>query len=250
LHAIEERKVDVTTRSAVLSMVVGIMAASAFYVAIVAACASAMPWRNLVGRDLPAVVAFRALGVHGILGTVVLVAATVSLTKTWSAMTWVASRVIFAQARLGFLPPILARVDPRSGAPRAAIVLVVVVTGAGLALGRGAILPIVDMVAICLALSIILCIAVLLRRRRVDAETPSFTVPGGTPVIVIALVGATAMIGVALVQPLIHNTGKVPVEWMLLGAWAAIGLLVSAFTTRVRVPFDADITRKRAKRVT
>jgi basic amino acid/polyamine antiporter, APA family len=244
LHAIEERKVNVTTRSAVLSMVIGILAAAAFYIAIVAACASAMPWRSLVGQDLPAVVAFRALGLHGILGTVVLVAATVSLTKTWSAMTWVASRVIFAQARLGFLPSVLARVDPRSGAPRAAIVFVVLLTGAGLALGRGAILPIVDMVAICLALSIILCIAVLLRRRHVDTEIPSFTVPGGTPVIVIALVGAGAMIGVALVQPLIHNTGKVPVEWILLAAWGAIGLLVSAFTTHVRVPATQTSTGK------
>lgn len=236
LHAIEERKVNVTARSAVFSMVIGIIAAAAFYIAIVAASASAMPWRNLVGRDLPAVVAFRALGMHGILGTVVLVTATVSLTKTWSAMTWVASRVIFAQARLGFLPLVLARVDPKSGAPRAAIVLVVTLTGAGLALGRGAILPIVDMVAICLALSIILCIAALLRRRRMDANTPSFTVPGGTPVIVAALVGAAAMIGVALIQPLIHNTGAVPVEWILLGTWAALGLVVSAFTKRVRVP--------------
>ena len=239
LHAIEERRDTVSAQSAVLSMVVGIIAAAAFYIAIVGASASAMPWRSLVGQDLPAVVAFRALGMHGILGTLVLVAATVSLTKTWSAMTWVASRVIFAQARLGFLPSMLARVDPRSGAPRAAIVLVVVLTGAGVALGRGAILPIVDMVAICLALSIILCIAVLLRRRCIDAETPSFRVPGGMPVIFIALGGAVAMIGIALLQPLIHNTGRVPLEWILLGAWAVIGLVVSMFTTGIHTD-DVD----------
>jgi basic amino acid/polyamine antiporter, APA family len=241
LHAIEERKANISARSAVLSMVIGIIAATAFYTAIVVASASAMPWRSLVGRDLPAVVAFRALGMHGILGTVVLVTATVSLTKTWSAVTWVASRVIFAQARLGFLPPVFARVDPSSGSPRAAIVVVVILTGAGFALGRGAILPIVDMVAICLALSIILCLCVLLRRRRIDAETPSFQVPGGMPVIVLALIGAGAMVGIALIQPLIHNTGTVPIEWILLGVWAAMGLVVSAFTKRVRVPTGDDI---------
>jgi basic amino acid/polyamine antiporter, APA family len=232
LHAIEERKQDVSARSAILSMVLGIMAAAAFYVAIVLAAASAMPWQNLIGQDLPAIVAFRALGMHGILGTLALIAATISLTKTWSAMTWVASRVIFAQARLGFLPPLLARVDSRTGAPRNAIVFVIALTCVGVALGRGAILPIVDMVAICLALSIILCLAVLLRRRHIDRETPSFTVPGGRPVIFLALLGAATMIGVALIQPLLHNTGKVPVEWVLLGIWAAIGLLVSAFTAR------------------
>lgn len=239
LHAIEERRDTITARSAVLSMVVGIMAAAVFYIAIVGASASAVPWRSLVGQDLPAMVAFRALGMHGVLGTVVLIAATVSLTKTWSAMTWVASRVVFAQARLGFLPPVLARVDPRSGAPRAAIVLVVVLTGVGIALGRGAILPIVDMVSICLALSIILCLAVLLRRRRIDAETPSFVVPGGMPAILLALVGAVAMVGIALLQPLIHNTGKVPLEWILLGAWAVIGVVVSLFAAGTRAA-DVD----------
>jgi amino acid transporter len=234
LHAIEERKAGVTARGAVLSMVVAIMAAAAFYIGIIGAAASAVPWRSLVGQGLPAAAAFTALGLHGILGTVVLVAATVSLTKTWSAMTWVASRVIFAQARLGFLPAALARVDPQSGAPRVAIILVTALTAIGFALGRGAILPIVDMVSICLALSIILCIVVLLRRRRIDAESPSFTVPGGATVIVVALAGATTMIGVALAQPLIHGNGKLPVEWILLGTWAALGLAVSAITTRFR----------------
>jgi APA family basic amino acid/polyamine antiporter len=234
LHAIEERKANVTAREAVFAIVLGITAGTAFYVGIVGAAASAMPWRNLVAQDLPAVAAFRSL--YGVLGSVVLIAAVVSLTKTWSAMTWVASRVIFAQARLGFLPAVLARVDSRSGAPRSAIVLVVALTGVGLALGRGAILPIVDMVAICLALSIILCIAVLLRQRYINPVPASFEVPGGTPVIVIALIGAVTMVGVALGQPLIHATGNVPIEWILLGVWIFVGLVVSIFTARVRHP--------------
>jgi amino acid transporter len=239
LHAIEERKTNVTARGAILSMVFGIIVATVFYIAIVAAAASTMPWRNLIGQDLPAIAAFRALGMNGTLGTVALVAATVSLTKTWSAMTWVASRVIFAQARLGFLPPFLARVDSHSGAPRNAIITVVVLTGVGVVLGRGAILPIVDMVAICLALSIILCLAVLLRRRHIDPATPSFVVPGGTTTVVLALIGAATMIGVALIQPLLRNTGKIPVEWVMLGAWAAAGLFVSQLHVRKNRRHDA-----------
>ncbi len=41
---------------------------------------------------------FSSIGPHGIFGTLVLVAAVISLAKTWSAMTWMSSRLIFAQA--------------------------------------------------------------------------------------------------------------------------------------------------------
>jgi basic amino acid/polyamine antiporter, APA family len=227
LHAIEERNTNVTARGAVLSIVVAITAAALFYTCLILSAASIMPWRSLIGTELPAVAAFSAADLHGVLGPVALLAAIVSLTKTWSAMTWVASRVIFAQARLGFLPSALARIDSRSGAPGVAVVVVIVLTGLGLAMGRGAILPIVNMVAICLALSMIFCIVVLLRRRSVAAtDAPSFVVPGGTPMIIAALVGAAAMVGVAVGQPLVEGRQQLPIEWLLLVAWAALGVAV------------------------
>jgi amino acid transporter len=234
LHAIEERNKTVTARGAVLSIVVAIVAAALFYACLVLSAASIVPWRSHIGSELPAVAAFSAADLHGVLGPVALVAAIVSLTKTWSAMTWVASRVIFAQARLGFLPSVLARVDSRSGAPGVAVVLVIVLTGVGLAMGRGAILPIVNMVAICLALSMIFCIVVLLRRRSVATDVPSFVVPGGTPMIVAALIGAAAMVGVAVGQPLVEGRHEFPIEWLLLGGWAALGVAVWWITGWIR----------------
>jgi APA family basic amino acid/polyamine antiporter len=224
VHAIEERRSNVSPRGAVLSMAIAIAAATTFYVGIVLAAAFAAPWRTLIGQDLPAAAAFRSLGLHGLLGTVILAAATASLLKTWSAMTWIASRVIYAQARHKLLPEVFARVDPRTGAPRAAIVLVMALTLMGVAIGRGAILPIVDMVSISIALSIILCLLVLLRRRRLDTVAPSFTVPGGALTIGAAFVGAAIMIGGALFGPLVTQWPRVPIEWILLAAWAVLGI--------------------------
>jgi basic amino acid/polyamine antiporter, APA family len=168
----------------------------------------------------------------------VLIAAVISLAKTWSAMAWIASRLLFAQARHGFLPRVFAEVEPRSGAPRLAVVFVTAATLVGLLLGRGAILPIVDMVSICSALSMILCIIVLLRRRRMDAQNavaqPNFTVPGGKLVILVALVSAIIMISLALIQPLLRGAKTVPLEWVLMGAWGAIGIVVWSSTHRLR----------------
>jgi APA family basic amino acid/polyamine antiporter len=228
LHAIEERRPDVPTRDAILYMVGAILAATLFYCGIVLAAASAVPWTSLIGRELPAVAAFRALGGGGVLGTMVLVAAIVSLTKTWSAVAWIASRLLFAQARRGLLPEALARVDPASGAPRTAILFVTGMTMIGVAIGRTAILPIVNMASICLALSMILCLVVLLRLRwrRTDKDVSSYVVPGGTPTVVVALIGAVTMIGVALLQPLVNGAGAIPLEWVLLLAWGTVGIVI------------------------
>jgi basic amino acid/polyamine antiporter, APA family len=234
LHAIEERRTDVSARSAVMCMVAGVGAGAAFYSAIVLAASMSLPWPALVGKELPAVAAFRDLGFGGWLGTLVLVAAIVSLTKTWSAMVWIASRVVLAQARHGLVPRRMAGIDPKSGVPRNAIIFVTLLTLVGLSLGRSAILPIVDMVSICLALSIILCLALLLRQRRMAHDLPSFTVPGGTPVILCALGCATLMVAVALLEPVINGRGKVPPEWILLGVWAAAGIAVWFTTGNLR----------------
>jgi basic amino acid/polyamine antiporter, APA family len=234
LHAIEERRSSVTPTGAVIAITIAIAASALFYIGIVAAAANASPWRALVQQELPAAAAFRSLGFHGALGTLTLFAATISLTKTWSAMTWVASRVIYAQAQQGFLPAVFGRVDPRTGAPRAAIVAVVLVTLAGIMLGHGAILPIVDIDSLWSAISMILCLVVLLRRRSHTVDRSTYTVPGGLATIVAALFGALIMVSVAVLHPLLAGTGKVPPEWTLITAWAALGVIVLTFSPYLR----------------
>lgn len=234
LHALEERRTDVAPRHAVHSIICAILAAATFYIGIVAAAACAVPWRSLVGQELPAAAAFRSLGFHGVLGTVTLLAATISLAKTWSAMTWIGSRVIYAQARHGLLPAALGAVDPRTGVPSTAILLVTGLTLVGIMLGRGAILPIVNMVSISLALSTILCLAVLLRRRRRAEPQSEFSVPGGLPTIIAALIGAITMVSVALIQPLLAPRGGLPLEWLLLAVWAVLGVLLLVLSPRLR----------------
>lgn len=224
LHAIEERRAGISVTVAVLSMAAGILVSALFYCAVMLAASAAVPWQTLIHMDLPAVNAFSALFSNGILGSVVMCAAIISLLKTWSAVTWIASRLIVAQAREGFLPRGLAVCDPESGSPRAAVLVVVALTLIGPLVGRSALLPIVDMVSICLAFSIVLCLVVLLRRRRSDRSVPSFTVPGGVVTILFALAAILVMIAVSVVKPLIDARGAIPAEWWLLGAWTLLGI--------------------------
>jgi basic amino acid/polyamine antiporter, APA family len=229
LHAIEERRTDTSVRSAVVWMVGGVGVASVFYIGIVLAASSAVPWRTLIGENLPAAAAFRALG-GPMLASVVVAAALVSLVKTWIAIAWIASRLIVAQSRDGLLPRALGVVHVGSGTPRYAVVFMTVLSIVGISAGRSALLPIVNMSSICLAMSIIVCLIALVRLRRTRPKSSSFSV--STIVIGCALFAGVAMIGAATIAPILRSHGAIPIEWKLIAVWGAIGLVAAQMAVR------------------
>jgi len=232
IHAIEERQAGVEVRHAVRAIILGIIASTLLYCGIILSAASAIPWQQIVAAPMPARMAFDALVPQLGLGTIVLVAAAVAVAKTWSAVAWLGSRLAVALARERLLPQSLAVLDAKSGAPRAGILLVTILSLAGPLFGRSAILPIIDMVSICIALSILLGLAVLIKQRRTDPGRSAYTVPGGMATAWLALLLAFVMIGTALVSPLLEHPGQIPVEWLLIGVWGAAGGLFYAFVVR------------------
>jgi amino acid transporter len=223
IYAVEERAPEVSVAGVSAAMIAGVAGAVLFYCLLIFSASGAMPWRSLLGQDLPSAAAFGALTKDGLLRTLVLVAAAISLLKTWNALHLGAARLILAQARLGYLPRRLAVVHPRYGTPSNAVLFVGFCTVCGIMLGRGAIVPIVNMSAVATTTTFFLCLFVLLKLRRHSADTPSFRVPGGVPVILFALAGALTAAAVALFEPMWSAAG-IPLEWYLLVGWALIGL--------------------------
>jgi basic amino acid/polyamine antiporter, APA family len=230
VHGLEERRTDVKTRSAVIAMLAGIVAAVVFYCALIIATSFAAPWRSLIGAELPAAEAFSHLPFGRYFSAVILTTAAVSLTKTWTAIALMGSRLILAQARLGFLPAVLAHVSPRTGAPTGAIIFLTVFSIIGVQLGRPAVVTIVNMCAICMAISFVVCVACLLRQRQCIPALTSYRVPGGTTTIWIALVGAIVMAAVAIFAPLFRTKRGYPLEWVLILGWLVLGMLAWSHT--------------------
>jgi amino acid transporter len=140
-----------------------------------------------------------------------------------------ASRIILAQARAGMLPAPFARVNQRAGAPANAILLVTVTSIVGMLLGKGALIPIVNMAVICVAMVLVLSLVVLLKLRRREPISPGYAVPGGQPTVLLCLTGAVLMAGFAFCQPVLEKSGGIPLEWILMAVWAALGLVFSRF---------------------
>lgn len=246
VYAIEDRRPTLEVRGVVLTMVWALVAAGLFYCLVVVSAASQRPWQELASVELPTIVAFEPLGPPGVMTTIILSVACVSLLKTWNALVVMGSKLLVAQAHARMLPRWIASEHRVTGAPVRAVACVTLLTLLLIPLGRGAVLPLVNMVSICLAFSYVVSMVALLRLRAAggpDAPAPHFRVPGGTPIVVLALVGAAGMALAGLLAPAVQGRG-VPLEWLLLAGWGLAGWVFWRTTrSRERLERPADAAR-------
>lgn len=239
-YAIEERHRSTSVRSLIIAMLLGVVGAALFYCGIVLSAASATPWTHLMNESLPAAAAFGALTSGGWLGTAVLVVATASLFKTWNCTLLAVTRLVFAQCRLGFLPRVFGAVHPRFGSPSVTIVCIASLNAGGVLLGRGALLPIVNMCSTFLAVIFLLVLCILYKERRTSPTKPVFAVIGGRILIPIGVVTLAAVSVVLLHEPWERAGGRVPPEWILMLGWASLGALCFAVLGRRGALHDSN----------
>jgi APA family basic amino acid/polyamine antiporter len=221
-QAVEERSARVSLTAVAAIMMSAIIAGSLFYCLVVVAASSAAPWEQLAHTNLAILSATSSLPGGQFLAVVLLLAATASLLKTWNVVFLVAARILLALARERLIPAWLGQVDRKTGAPTHAVLVVGACNLLGLFLGRGAISVLVDTNATSVVFCFFLCcIAVPILRRRNDT-TAAYRVPGGPWIVGLAILGSILMAGAALVTPFMREDG-VPLEYILLACWAAIG---------------------------
>ncbi|PZN95128.1 MAG: hypothetical protein DCF31_07615 [Alphaproteobacteria bacterium] len=211
-------------RSVGRAIVFAVLGAAAFYIVLVFAITALVPRGVLTGLALPAAQAFEiALGGPDVARLVMITAILGNLTA-WNALLMAGSRVFFALGRARLSPPGFARINAR-GTPIAGVLLVTAATLASLPLGRGFVLPIVNLTSACFGVVYVVTCVALLRLRR-DGSRAAFNAPGGTPLIVTAAVASIAIAAVALVQPWFASAGGVPAEWLTLGGWLALATVI------------------------
>jgi basic amino acid/polyamine antiporter, APA family len=221
----EERTERVTFARIAASMAFALLIAIGFYCLVTLAAASAKPWQALLDRPMVTAAAFADLLPHHVLSMLVLAAAALSVVRIWNGVTIWTVRLLLAQARAGFLPAWLGATHPRHGSPTAAVIFVAACTALGALLGRGAIIPLVDMASLCLAGNLVLaCIAALRVRATHQGSSAPYSTPGGAFTLLYALAGSSGMAVFAFVDPILRRPGKIPAEWIVMGVWASMGM--------------------------
>jgi len=225
-QAIEEREKDMSTATIGRLMVVSVVAATAFYCVAIVCSSLAAPWRILAQTPLAPAEALRHAFGHAFLSYVLIIAAAFSLLKTWNAVVLMAARLLMALARAGMVPAYLGAIHSDFATPSAAVYLVSTCTLMGLLLGKGAVLPLVNTSSICLTFTFVVsCIALLRRRGGID-RPPGFRAFGGRIAVLSGAVCAAAMALIALLSPLAQTKRGVPLEWVLMTIWLAVGIPV------------------------
>jgi amino acid transporter len=227
-QAIEERGVGVTFRKVAISMYTALAVALAFYCGIILATSMALPWSDLRSTDLAIVRAMKVLIRGNWAPRIVLIAAAISVLKTWNGVFLWTVRLILGQSRQGYLPTALSRIHSRWQSPHVAVIALATVNVFGVALGRGVIIPLVNVASICLALSLVASCAAAARIRTLNRGSlcTAYRVPGGPWTIGYALAGSSAMGAFAVWEPWVNGDGSIPLEWKLIAVWIATGVLL------------------------
>ncbi len=225
-QAMEEVEEDAKLRLLPRVMGASILFALVFYCLVILATAMSMPRAELLASELPAAAAIEAALGSPLLGRVVLFAGLCGLITTWNAIFFASTRIVFAMARAHMIPHRLAKVHDRYGSPSAAVLFVAVMGSVGTLFGRNAILVIVGGAAISAGLVFLVVVLGVLRLRRTRPGHPRpYTVPGGRAFLYPSAVLALGLVGAAIWEPYHGAGGRIPAEWIVLVAWAALGLI-------------------------
>jgi amino acid transporter len=212
-----------------------IVFALVFYCLVILAASMSVPRPELLAAELPAAAAIEAAFDSPWLGRTVLIAGLCGVITTWNAIFFAGTRLVFALGRGHMIPHRFAHVHERFGSPSTAVIFVAVMGGIGALFGRKAILVIVGGGAITASAVFLLVVLGVNRLRATRPDHPRpYTVPWGRPFLRFG-----ALLGVGLLLSSIYETfhgagGGVPAEWIVLGAWAALGLAFYQAASRMR----------------
>jgi len=204
-------------RAILLALAAGIF----FYTAVIAVVAYVAPWQSLTGANFATAVAFeRALGNRWVVN-LIFAAALLSLLKIFNGNFIAASRLVFALGRRGLVDARLGRVHPSSQTPYLAVLGCGLATAAAALLGESILIPITEVGSLASAIGWLAACAAYARmesRRRERA---------------VAALGILVASALVLIKILPFVPGHFTAyEYLALGFWICLGLLLSRLGTR------------------
>ncbi len=205
-------------------VVMTVILAGSFYTIVLLGSAWIIPWTQTATLDQGTIDAFRITG-FPVLSWGAYVIALLGLLTSLVALFVATSRIILALARAGLFPQIFARTNERFGTPINALIFTLVI-GIGLGvLGHSALLWFIDTGGIYIGLAWFIGVTSMyqMRRRYPHIERTYAVRRSWLPII-----GGVAAV-LIIIMTLLPNTSMSlawPDEYILLGVWLLLGLLI------------------------
>lgn len=226
-QAFEERAPNTKARSLGLIVVGSILAAAAYYALAALSAGMVGPWQQIVKQELPVAAAFRNAFGSEVFARIVLLAGLFGIVTVGNAASIAATRLLYAMGRARMITPAFTRLHPTFGSPITAIVFVTAFGLLGNFLGRSGIAPIVNVGSAAASFAYLMTSVAVWRLRRTepDRDRP-YRIPAGVIVSLLAATGSVFLLISSFRQHWIDAGRSFPLEWGVMLAWIAIGVLL------------------------
>ncbi|WP_101295125.1 APC family permease [Halegenticoccus soli] len=214
---------DVSSKYLAYLLVAAVVCAALFYIAVIWAAGRAMPGAALVESPLPAAAAMSSLFGSVTIGRIMALAGVAGILTSWNAFVIGGSRAVFALADSGMLPAWLARTHPEHGTPANAVLLVGGIAALAPLFGEQMLVWVVNAggLGIVVAWFLVVVSFLVLRRREPEMDRP-LRLPAGYAVGAFGLL--VTLFFLTLYLPGGGSALAWPYEWVIVGAWAALGV--------------------------
>ena len=230
-QAAEEMNIPLNKIAKVLIM--SICMAAAWYMLMIISIALSAPADVRASGSIPVADAFTHAMGNPVFGKLMIIAAMCGILTSWNGFIVGATRLMFSMGRAKMLPKVFGKVHPKYKSPTAAIALVGTITCLSPFLGKGALVWFVDASAFGTVIAYFMVALSFLALRKNEPELyRPYKVKFG-PFVGVLAIGVSAFF-LYLYLP-IGPGALLPVEWVLVLGWIAIGIvfyIVSAVTNK------------------
>ena len=204
-----------------------LLASGGFYMICIYSFGTIIPWTDFIKNTVPALSVLKQINM--ILYIVMLVVGTLGPMGPMNSFYGATSRILLAMGRKKQLPESFAKLDS-NGAPRTANMIMAGLTLIGPFLGNKMLVPLTNVSALAFIFScMMVCFACLkMRYTEPDLERP-YKVPGGKVGILLGCLAGLVVVGLLVIPG--SPAALDMVEWMVVGAWLLLGIILKIATS-------------------
>ncbi|CAM5366705.1 amino acid transporter [Streptomyces avidinii] len=196
------------------AIMLSLLIVTVLYVLVAFVAVGAMPWQNFEGTEAALAQIMTDVTGHSFWGVVLAAGAVVAIASVVFAVLYGQTRILFAMSRDGLVPKVFGKVNPRTGVPRANVVIVGLFCGllaATIPLGK---LADATSIGTLFAFGLVNVAVVILRFTRPDMPR-SFKV---------SLFPLTPILGFLACGYVMLSLDAI--TWQVFGGWMAVGLVI------------------------
>lgn len=195
------------------AIMLSLLIVTVLYCLVALVAVGAMPWQDFEGTDAALAQIMKDVTGQSVWGVVLAAGAVVAIASVVFAVLYGQTRILFAMSRDGLVPKLFAKVNPRTGAPRANTVIVSIFCGA-----LAAFIPLGELanatsIGTLFAFALVNIAVVILRYKRPDMNR-TFKV---------MLFPVTPILGFLFCAYLMYTMPST--TWMVFGGWMIVGLV-------------------------